>query len=435
MSFPYTTTSPPPTSGALTVVDKANLSQSYAGGGGGGGGAGPNLAVSTLSVNDSGNITLDWNNGGATLNFGYEATNTSSFNIQQGASVQQSRITGPQGSLQFVEQEGSVFGYAPVIASGIEIATGAFPGQASAGLYSGNNTSILYSINQPMLLDAPAGVSISSLSVSSINGAQPGSSGGGPTLGTSSITTSTINFPTSSNSGLFYPADSAVVANDVGISLTPLTGQYGNTGVVGAWGKEVYQGAAGFGEFAAQRYYVTDVTGGKTNQTLIENVGNQIQIQTPSSISLQADTYVTGSLNVSSLSVSSINGSPGFLYVENPISSIGSLPILTSMLMRSGKLQTAQFEVNFQSTATSTTAGYIDMLCSAMAPGNWRWQQTPSAVINSITTGGGGMATGVNVQLSGDPGDLSQDLTLDYRFADSNIPERIRVTLHGPGYA
>ena len=104
------------------------------------------------------------------------------------------------------------------------------------------------------------------------------------------------------------------------------------------------------------------------------------------------------------------------------------------MLMRSGKLQTAQFEVVFASTATNSTSGFIDMLCSNMAPGNWRWDQTPSAVINSIKNSGGGVANGVNVYLSGDPGDLSQELTLDYTFADNNIPERIRITLHGPGY-
>ena len=54
-SFPYTTTSPPPTSGALTVVDRANESQSYAGGGGGGGSAGPDLALSSITLNPTGN--------------------------------------------------------------------------------------------------------------------------------------------------------------------------------------------------------------------------------------------------------------------------------------------------------------------------------------------------------------------------------------------
>ena len=64
MSFPYTTTAPPPTNGALPIVESANLSAGPYSGGGGGGGGGPNPSVSTLtfapfSVGSSGYINMD----------------------------------------------------------------------------------------------------------------------------------------------------------------------------------------------------------------------------------------------------------------------------------------------------------------------------------------------------------------------------------------
>lgn len=191
MSFPYTTTSPPPTSGALTVVDKANVSQSYAGGGGGGGGGGPNPQVSSLSVNDSGNVLMTWNNGGATLNFGFEATNTSSFILQQGIGVSGTKVAGPEGCIQVLEKDGGANQvFAPLQASGFEVCATAYPGGAFAGLYFSSIGSVLYSaVGQPLTIDAPAGVSVSSLTVSSINGAAPGGGGSvGPNPTFSTIT-------------------------------------------------------------------------------------------------------------------------------------------------------------------------------------------------------------------------------------------------------
>lgn len=307
-------------------------------GGSGPGPSGPNLEVSTLTVNDSGNITLDWNNGGATLNFGFEATNTSSFILQQGIGVSGTKVAGPDGCLQVLEKDGGTNQvFAPLQASGFEVCATAYPGGAFAGLYFSTIGSVLYSaVGQPLTIDAPAGVSVSSLTVSSINGQSPSGGGGGPTLGTSSITTSTITCPADQNSGLTFGG--ASFTNPVGIAATPLTGQYGNTSVIGAWGKEVYQGNPGFGEFAAQRYYVTDVQGGATNATLIQNVGNQIQIQTTSSISLQAQTFVTGSFNTSSINVSSINGQPAGTFPQNitastiTVSTINGAPVPNTAL-------------------------------------------------------------------------------------------------------
>lgn len=141
----------------------------------GGGGSGPNLVISTLTVNDTGNITLDWNNGGGTLNFGFEATNTSSFILQQGIGVSGTKVAGPEGCIQVLEKDGGANQvFAPLQASGFEVCATAYPGGAFAGLYFSSIGSVLYSaVGQPLTIDAPAGVSVSSLTVSSINGGVP----------------------------------------------------------------------------------------------------------------------------------------------------------------------------------------------------------------------------------------------------------------------
>ena len=60
-SFPYTTTSPPPTAGPLPVIERANLNTPYAAGGGGGGAStiGPVLALSSLTVSSINGIGGD----------------------------------------------------------------------------------------------------------------------------------------------------------------------------------------------------------------------------------------------------------------------------------------------------------------------------------------------------------------------------------------
>ena len=391
-------------------------------------GAGPNLEVSTLTVNDSGNITLDWNNGGGTLNFGFEATNTSSFIIQQGASVQQSRITGPQGSLQFVQQEGSVFGYAPVIASGIEIATGAFPGQASAGLYSGNNTSILYSINQPMLLDAPS-VNISSLTVSSINGAVPGGGGAGPNPVVSSLTLPPYQGPQTGS-----------IAFSGGMAITELTASPNYPEYFFDPQKPTSGAYDLVSTFASSITTLNIASPVATSATLNLAAGNNgncmIFMNDPiSTLALVANPVVIpGNLVVSSINGALPASNITNQYTANSVSSIGGLPIYNSQVARVGKLQTVQFNFVYASTISGSNAGFIDMIASAMAPGNWLWQAPPSVVLNGIKTGSAGIPIGVNAQLTGDPGDLSQELTLSFQFADSNIAQNVLCTMTGIAY-
>jgi hypothetical protein len=121
---------------------------------------------------------MSWAAGGPILSFGYEATNTSSFGVITGAQIGGSRVQGPNGCLQVVETKGNpqnIIDWSPLQMSGMEVMVGGYPGGPAGGMYFSTNNIYLYAGGgNGVVIDSGAGCTISSLSVSSINGAAPG---------------------------------------------------------------------------------------------------------------------------------------------------------------------------------------------------------------------------------------------------------------------
>jgi len=152
---------------APTSISSLTVSSINGAAPGGGGSVGPDLTVSTLTVNDVGSIQFPYNNGGGSINFNFDNTNTSSFTIQQVANQFASRVHTANGAIAVLEQDGALLNaYAPLQASGFEINTQGFPGVPTAGLYTSTGGVYLYA-NGGLIIDSAA--SVSSLQVSTIN--------------------------------------------------------------------------------------------------------------------------------------------------------------------------------------------------------------------------------------------------------------------------
>ncbi len=183
----------PPSSSSVITLDPLNPNTTYIsslrvssinGTIPGGGSSGPDLIVSTLTVNDSGSINFSYNNGGGAIDFNFNSGNTSSFTIQQVENQFASRVHTANGALAVLEKDGGLLNsYAPIQASGFELNTQGFPGVPTAGLYYSTGGVYLYAVGG-LTIDSAA--SVSSLTVSSINGVAPG--GVSPDLLVSTLT-------------------------------------------------------------------------------------------------------------------------------------------------------------------------------------------------------------------------------------------------------
>jgi hypothetical protein len=282
--------------------------------GGGGGGGGPNPSVSTLTVANGGGIVMAQT---SAINMPYDSGN--------GGIIAWSV---DDGSTYVAQQQYPAQGMGPAslssIGGGPKVSLirndGTFDGfQVGAVIFDGNGQGSS-ALCPAMASDAAANLSIwasnvniSSLTVSSINGATPGGGGSVPAdLTVSSISSITGTFSTSisitgdggsaADGGLIWPGAGGV-GNSRGIGLNGITG--------GGFVLSAFQTdpnlsvSAGAGDFGANKIYFLSGAA-PDSSTYIQN-GNDNQ-----SANGALNIVCPLGVNISSLNVSSINGAaPG----------------------------------------------------------------------------------------------------------------------------
>jgi len=252
MATPYNPFSPPPTAGPLSIIERANQNTPYSGGGGGGGGG-----TSTIST--------------------FNQLFTSSIGSANPVSVDL-EIVGNGANLKIDMSSGG-------------LADIQFQMSTSVGSGGGNAPSLacldLGGQNYSFVLGAPAGVgmttTISSLSVSSINGAAPG---GGSVPANLELSTLTMGIP-----GVITGVSSLVG----GGGILSVGDQLAVSSISGLGNALLLDGAG----------YAINVAGSAVN---IGAAPVNISSATISSINGLAPGAVPNPLSVSSLSVSSLNG-------------------------------------------------------------------------------------------------------------------------------
>ena len=271
-SFPYTTTSPPPTSGALTVVDRANESLSYSGGGGGGS-VGPNPVISTLTFPGGDQVTAGVIKMSSILTINDNATPVVQdfiFNtnfVSTGAADWNliSSFTSTPNVFQVNGQAGNAASGQLISFAGSDGNNGLLATDSASGL------SKLYLVGSSVVVP-------NDLTVSSINGAAPG---GGGSVG-----------PNPSVSSLTLASGGQINLNASGSSLGTLNLEYNST--ISQGSQIAFQVSSGPGGFLSQ-YYHAPTSSIKTEY--VSEIGGP---QGPGG-------YSMAFANISSLSVSSIN--------------------------------------------------------------------------------------------------------------------------------
>jgi len=184
----YSLISPPPTAVPLPVVAVANENSPYyapaSGGGGGGGGAGPNPSFSSINLSTSANVNML--GGGFIQVFGSDV----GINIQNNDTTAVNEIgmiTNGTAAAVYPNLTGNgtyISLSAPSANSGLSMFAGDNEGQFIIGAVNsagGPSTLTIISGGELRLITAPgAPTSLSSLNVSSINGASPAGGGVAP---------------------------------------------------------------------------------------------------------------------------------------------------------------------------------------------------------------------------------------------------------------
>ena len=294
------TSAVPPTSGALPIVESANLSSGPYGGGGGGS-IGPNPVVSTLTLNPSGGIqgsVVQLNN----PSLGSFPTNGFTFNTAN-SGAGSFAITNPD--------TGSVHN---------TLTISQFNG-GEAIITTYNNSAATYN----SLAIQASTTSISSLIVSSINGAAPGGGGGaGPNLSVSSINVSSGGYiemftgPSNDTGRIIGYRD---INNASSMSLfVGFVPNYASkvNGTDGLWLIENDSTGVNqaFGDFGAGRLVVLGNNAGASKPVpVLDSDGNgNLEVNAVGALTISTVNFFVpyAETTISSLSVSSINGAaPG----------------------------------------------------------------------------------------------------------------------------
>jgi len=380
-SGPYTTLSPPPTAGPLPVIERANLNTPYSGGGGGGGPStiGPNPVVSSITTNGGATANgwdliaagFNFNINGSTLNLvnfgGGELAGGQAFNINADTTpnidlalfLSTTNTSGGniQGTSLVVQSDGAVYGAASL---------GAITdGTCYIASYAQGTTPQLSTLN--VYADA---VNMSSLNVSSINGAAPGGGGSAissfATASVSSLSVSSINGAAPSGGGA-PPAVVSTISSLVNVS-TINVGSPGLLTIAGGISVLDYVGAGSISTGSI----VGIVPGGAVS------VPNLV---TSSITTGQPQLNIDAPTSVSSLIVSSINGAaPGgggaslqYSTISNPIPNIvpvnpGATTQILSFSTIAGHVYSAS--VNARANITVVPASATDMLQSEILDNN-----------------------------------------------------------------
>ena len=384
-SFPYTTTSPPPTAGPLPVIERANLNTPYAAGGGGGGGSGPNLVVSTITFPD-GTITTD----GAIFSLGNQSTLT--------LSSDGSTFLGLKPTLNALLSEGGLSGVsvgANLIAGGIGLIGqgGVFNTQTPAFI-NGNGT---------------GSVMVSSILVSSINGAAPAGGGVNP----AGISTAQVA-ATASTLTLAANGQSVITLDDTKTIAIELLSK------------------SGAGSIRLNGY--STIVTGDLNVSSINGAAPGGSNFTTASISTATISSLNG-LNASQLTTSNnyaITGiNIGSKAVPNVIPANGRASYVGNAF---GKQQ----NVSFYFPLPSTTVGQLNIV-QAGGPETWAWNEVPNIMLasepNNVSTMN---PIGISISMSGDPGAANQIMSFTYDLLSTptrvEIPSSIRCAMTGYGY-
>lgn len=319
--------------------------------GGGGGGGGPNLVVSTLTV-------ADGSSGDNGLIFAIPNTSTLTLASDSGGDFPALGAT-----LEFVQVDGN-----SVIGVGANLIAGSIGLVGQGGNYATQTPAILAGLGNGT-------VSVSSMTISSINGAAPGGGGGG---NPANLTTSSI---TVAGAAAALGADFQIYASDT--NLYTLTTASTGTQLV-----SVDVGLSGGrnqvrvnGPLDAQLIYGSTIIGTTgvislnpdgTDSIVLGGLGAPGDIKfAPTGggvINCLATTNIPGSANISSLTVSSINGTapggsvvstfPG-LTVSSPTAALLTLNGGTNQLV-AGSLNTAQAII--YGTGTGLTLSTVTQL-------------------------------------------------------------------------
>ena len=331
MSFPYTTLSPPPTSGALSLVNNANASQSYyaPAGGGGGGGSNPNPVVSTITfsqgssgseltdgmifMNNTLNL-LDLNSPTPQNNNFQFVTNVLTASVapiveQYQSTFNGTSLWGPNASLT---DTGNLALSADGLGRSLILATNA----------TGNLSSLAILADTIVV---PTGMNISSLTVSSINGGN---------LAVSAISTSIATFPNSAA----FPGTGIVM--DTNLTINDI-----NNANASDYMFISNQPEPTLANFSTNAFFINAPAGvGGVLSLKSCNNSTSMIMAADSTSALRPLEVVCASMNVSSINVSSINGAA-------PGGGGGSYPVVSTLKVGGGGAQTLYTGVSTNSAA------------------------------------------------------------------------------------